>query len=130
VLEQTDGLLLDQLVDHVAKHGADGVEALVRLTDVGQAGIVEQDLLDDEDRDGLAQLGAGLHDAEAQGDDLRREEEVDHLGGVVLDQGPDDAQGSQTEVLKWTRLGGGVQEGIEEEGDVRLGMSAAECGLV
>jgi hypothetical protein len=124
VLEQTDSLLLDQLVDHVAEDGADGVEAFVRLADVGEASVVEEDFLDDEDGDGLAQLGAGLHDAEAQRDDLSRKEEVDDLGGVVLDQGADDAQRGQTKVLERARLGGGIQEWVEEEGDVRLDMSA------
>jgi hypothetical protein len=138
VLEQTDGLLLDQLVDHVAKHGADGVEALVRLADVCQAGVVEKDLLDDEDGDGLAQLRARLHDAEAQGDDLGCEQEVYdcvvvvllHLGGTIgenwigearkrkkahLDEGAYDTEGGETKVFKGAGFGSRIQERIKKE---------------
>jgi hypothetical protein len=56
VLEQADSLLLHKLVDHVAQYGTDRVEALVSLTDVGKANVVEQDLLDDKDGHGLAEL--------------------------------------------------------------------------
>lgn len=37
-------------------------ESLVRLTDVGQAGLVQQDLLQDEGGHRLGQLAARLHD--------------------------------------------------------------------
>ena len=92
MLQQTDSLLLDELVDHVAENGADSVEALVRLADVRQTNIVEQDLLDDKDRDGLAELGAGLHDTKTERDDLGCQKEVDDLGGVVLDKRADDTK--------------------------------------
>lgn len=49
VLEQAYGLLLDELVDHVRKHCADGVESLVGLADVRKTNIVKQDLLHNED---------------------------------------------------------------------------------
>jgi hypothetical protein len=65
MFEQADGLLLYKLVDHVAENGADSVEALVRLADVCKTNVVQQDFLDDEDGDRLAELGASLHDAEA-----------------------------------------------------------------
>ncbi len=54
MLEQPSRLLLDELGDHVAQDGAHGVEALVGGADVVQTVVVEQDLLDDEDGDGLA----------------------------------------------------------------------------
>lgn len=91
MLKEAGRLLLDQLCYHVAEDGADGVKPFVRGADVVQAIVVQQDLLHDKDGDRLAELRAGFHDAQAQRDDLRRQEEVDHLGRVILDQGADDA---------------------------------------
>ena len=56
MLEEADCLLLHKLVDHVAQHSPDCVEALVCLADVRKANIIEQDLLDNEDGDCLAEL--------------------------------------------------------------------------
>ena len=70
MLEQTNRLRLDELVDHVAEHGADGEEAFVSVTNIGQPRFVEQDLLDDEDGDRFGELGTCLHDAEAERNDL------------------------------------------------------------
>lgn len=53
----------------------------------GRARLVEEDLLHDERRDGLGKLRAHLHRAEAEGDDLRAEEEVRHLRVVNLARG-------------------------------------------
>jgi hypothetical protein len=76
VLKESDRLGLDELVDHIAKDGTDGEKALVGMTDVSEPGLVEKDLLHDEDGDGLGKFRAGFHDAEAEGDDLGRKEEV------------------------------------------------------
>jgi hypothetical protein len=84
VFEESDRLGLDELVDHVAEDGADGEKAFVGVTDVGETGLVEEDLLHDEDRDRLGKFRAGFHDAEAEGDDLCRKEEVYHRVVVVL----------------------------------------------
>lgn len=84
VLEESDRLGLDELVDHVAKYGANGEESLVGMTDVGEPGLVEKDLLHDEDRDRLGKLRAGFHDAEAEGDDLGRKEEVYDRVVIIL----------------------------------------------
>ena len=119
MLKQPSRLLLNQLRNHVAEDGADRVEALVRGADVVEAVVVEQDLLHYEDGHRLGQLGPGLHDAQTQRDDLGREQEVDHLGGVVLDKRPDDPQRGEPEVFKGTGLGRRVEERVEEEGDVR-----------
>jgi len=70
VLEESDRLRLDELVDHVAEDGADGEETLVGVTDVGKPGFVEEDLLHNKDCDCFGELRAGLHDAEAERDDL------------------------------------------------------------
>lgn len=112
MLEKTDGLLLDKLIDHVAEHCAHCIEALVCLTDIGKADVVEQDLLHNEDSNSLTKLRACLHNTKAERDDLGCEEKVDHLGGVVLDERTDDTQGGQAEVLEGTRLGRGVEEGV------------------
>lgn len=56
MLEQADGLLLYKLVDHVAEHGADSVETLVRLADVRKPNVVQENLLHNEDGDRLAEL--------------------------------------------------------------------------
>jgi len=62
MLEQSDGLLLDQLVYHVAEHGAYSVESLVSLTDVLQSKVVQKNLLNNEDGNGLTKLATSLHD--------------------------------------------------------------------
>jgi hypothetical protein len=92
VLQQTDSLLLDELIDHVAKNCADSIKALVGLTDVRQANIIKQDLLHDKNCNGLAEFGAGLHDTKTERDDFGRQEEVDDLGRVVLDKRADDTK--------------------------------------
>lgn len=53
MLQQANCLGLHQLVDHVAEDGTDGIKPLVSVADVGETGLVEKDLLDNEDRDGL-----------------------------------------------------------------------------
>jgi len=118
MFQEPHRLLLDELVDHVRQHGADGVEALVGLADVLQPEVVEEDLLHDEDGDCFGELGAGLHDPQAEGDDLGCEEEVDYFAAVVFDEGADHAEGGQAQVFKRAGLGGCVEEGVEEEGDV------------
>lgn len=118
MLEEANCLLLDKLIDHVAQDGAHGVKALVRLADICQAGVVQQDLLHDEDSDGLAELGARLHDAQAQRYYLGRQQEVDDIVRIVLDQRSDHAQRGQTEVFEGTRLRCRVEEGVQEQRDV------------
>lgn len=51
MLQKPDCLRIDQIVHHRTQDGAHGVESLVCLTDVRQAEIIEQDLLNDEDGD-------------------------------------------------------------------------------
>lgn len=54
MLEEPSRLLLDQLCDHVAQDGADGVEALVGGANVVETIVIQQYLLDNEDSNGLA----------------------------------------------------------------------------
>ena len=56
MLEESDRLRLYELVDHVAKDGTNGEETLVGVTDVGEPGFVEEDLLHDEDCDCFGEL--------------------------------------------------------------------------
>ena len=84
VLEESDCLRLDELVDHVAKDGADGKEALVGVTDIRQPSLVEKDLLHDEDCNRFGEFRTGLHDAETEGDDLGGEKEVNYRVVVIL----------------------------------------------
>jgi hypothetical protein len=92
VLEEANGLLLNQLVDHVAENGADCVETLVGLADVCEPNIVQEDLLYDEDGNSLTEFRTSLHDAQAKGNDLGREEEVNDFGRIVLDKRADYAK--------------------------------------
>lgn len=85
MFEEPSRLLLYELRNHVAEDGADGIKPLVRGTDVVKTVVIEQDLLDNEDGNRLAELGPGLHDPQTQGDDLGRKQKVDHLGRIVLD---------------------------------------------
>jgi len=84
MFQQSHRLRLHQLRHHVAEHRSDSVESLIGVADVGETGLVEEDLLDDEDGDCLGELRASLHDAQAEGNDLGGKEEVDDLGVVVL----------------------------------------------
>lgn len=118
MLEQTSRLLLHQLRNHVAQHRPHGVETLVRGADVVEAVIVQQNLLNDEDGNRLAKFRACLHDTKAKRDNLCGQEEVDDLGGIVLDQRANDAQRRQAEVFERPRLGGRVEEGVEVERNV------------
>ena len=118
VLQQPLAGLLAQLYHHLAQdHGHVG-EPVVGLTDVVEPSLVQQDLLEDEGGHSLAQLGAALHDPQTQWDDLRGEEEVDHLLLVRLHEGPDDPEGGEAKVLEGPGLTDGVEEGVEVEGDV------------
>lgn len=118
VLKESSGLGFNELSNHIAQHRADGIEALVGGADVVEPVVVEQNLLHDEDGDGLAKLRASLHDSKAEGDDLGGEEKVDDVGGVVLDERADDAEAGEPQVFERSRLGRRVEEGIEEERDV------------
>ena len=79
VFEKSCRLLLHKLRNHVAEDSSDSIETLVCSTNVVQPVVIKKDLLHDEDRNSLAKLGAGLHDAEAQWNNLGSEEEVDNV---------------------------------------------------
>lgn len=105
MLEETNRARFLDGRDHVAEHCSDGVEALVRLTHICEADVVQEDLLYDENGHCLAELGARLHDSQAQRNDFRGQQEGDYLRIIrLLDQSADDSEGSQAQVLKGPRL--------------------------
>lgn len=137
MLEKTDGLSFDKANDHIAQDRTHGVESLICGADVPQTSVVEQNLLDDEDRNRLGELTAGLHNTEAEWNDLGRQEERNRRGRIVvvtgsstgvhgnagrwliLDQGSNDTQRCKAEIFERTRLGSSVEERIEEQWNVR-----------
>jgi hypothetical protein len=119
MLEEPSRLLLDQLANHVAQNRADRIEPLIRRAYIIETVVVKQYLLNNEDGDGLAELRAGLHNPQTQRNDLGRQQEVDHLGRVVLDERTDNSQRGQAQVFEGAGLGCRVEEGVEEERDVR-----------
>lgn len=84
MLEQPHRLRLDKLIDHIAQDSTDGIETFVRMANIRQPGLVKEDFLDDEDGDGLGELGSGLHYAQAERDNLSRQKEVDDSIVIVL----------------------------------------------
>lgn len=80
MLEQSHSLLLHELSNHVTQHCPNSIESLVSRADVCEADVIKENLLYDKDRDGLAQLGASLHDAKAKRNNLCSEEEVNDIG--------------------------------------------------
>ena len=54
MFEKADCVCVFELFDHFREDGANGVEALVGLADVVEAGVVEEDFLYDEDCDCFA----------------------------------------------------------------------------
>jgi len=84
MLQQPHRLTLHQLIHHVAQDRPDRVESLVRLTDVRESEVVEEDLLDDEDGYGFGEFGSCFHDSKAERDDFGGEEEVNDVRVVVL----------------------------------------------
>jgi hypothetical protein len=115
MLQETGCLLLNKLRYHVAENSSNCIEPFVRSADIIQPMIIEEDLLDNEYCDGLAELGASLHNSKTEGDDLCGQQEVDNVGGVVLDKCSNDTQGCQSQVFEGPRFRGCVQEGVEEE---------------
>lgn len=84
MLQQTNSLRLDKLINHIAENGTHGIKSLVGVADIRQASLVQQDLLNDEDGDGFREFRPCLHDAEAKGYNFRGEKEVDDGVVVVL----------------------------------------------
>ena len=83
---------LQQLIfHHVVKDSAHCKKTFRRHAQVRQSIIVHQDLLDDEGRHCLGQVGAALHYSEAKWDDFCLEQEGDDLWVVNLDESADNS---------------------------------------
>lgn len=65
VLQQSCGRFLGQRDDHFTQNDRHVREPIVRVADVGQPAVVQQNLLQNERRHSFAQLRTGLHDAQA-----------------------------------------------------------------
>jgi hypothetical protein len=114
VLEKPSCLRLDKLGHHVAQYGANCIKSLVRGAYVVKPIVVEQDLLDDKDSNGLAEFRTGLHDTQTERNYLCCQEKVDDFGGIVFDQRTNDTKTGQAKVFERSRLGGGVEKGVEK----------------
>ena len=79
MLEQSCGLLLNELSYHVTENGSYGVESLVSGANVVETMVIKKNLLDNEDGHSLAELRASLHDSETEWNDLCSQKEVDHI---------------------------------------------------
>ena len=66
--------------------------------------LVQEDLLNDEGSHSLRKLGAALHDAQAQRNDLGLEQEADHIGVVHFHQGANHAERGESKVFEWPSL--------------------------
>lgn len=127
VFEKSDGLGVREVVDHETEDIDDGVESFVCMTYIGEADLVEENLLHDENSDRLGELCTMLHDPQTKRDNLRSEEEIDDLGiiGLIdgltagrLDKCTNHTQRGEPEVLERSRLRGRVEERIEEQGQI------------
>ena len=93
-------------------------EPVICLAYVVESRLIKQNLLEDEGGHSLAQLRPALHDPKAEWNDLGGQKKVDHLLLVRLDEGSDDPEWGETEVLEWSGLADGVEERVEVERDV------------
>jgi hypothetical protein len=121
VLQKAGSLLLNKLGDHVTENSSNSIEPFICGANIVQPMIIEEYLLHNEYGDRLAELRASFHDSEAKRDDLCREKEVDHIGGIVLDKGTNDSQRGQSQIFEGPRFRGSIQEWVEEEWDVCYG---------
>ena len=70
MFQEPDSLTLLKLNYHITQHSAHSIEPLVRLADVVEAHVVQQDLLDDEYCYCFREFRTCFHDAQAEGYDL------------------------------------------------------------
>lgn len=87
MLQQPNRLCFHELIHHVAQHSADGIKPFIRMADVRQARLVEEDLLNNEDGNRFGQLRTCFHDTKTKWNDFSREEEVDYCVVVILLKG-------------------------------------------
>ena len=83
-----------------------------------QTDIIEQNLLQDEGRDRFGQRRSGLHCPKARRNELGRQQEVDDMRIVDLDERSHDAQTGESEVFEGTTRIGSVEKGIDVEDEM------------
>ena len=88
------------------------------MTDVVEASLIQQYLLEDEGGHRLAQLRPRLHDSQTERNDLCGQQEVDDLLFIRLDQSSDDSKRGQTKIFKWSGLADCMQEWVQIQWDV------------
>lgn len=97
VFEESGARLILNLRDHhVIEHRRYGIKPLGGLAQVIQSGVVEENLLNDECGDGLAELGTPFHDPKAQRYYLSLQQEADDFCVVYFHEGADNAQRCKT----------------------------------
>jgi hypothetical protein len=84
VFQQPNRLCLYKLIDHVAQHSTNRIEPFVGVTYVRQAGLIQKNLLDDENGNCFGELGASFHYAQTKWDYLGRKEEMNNSVVVIL----------------------------------------------
>ena len=119
VLEQSRRWLFVEDAHHLRQAIGYGHEPLRRCTDVVQTDIIEQNLLQDEGGDRLGQLRSRLHRPKAQRNELGRQQKVNHMRIIDLDERSHDSQTGEAEVFEGTTRIGGVEKGIDVEDEMR-----------
>jgi hypothetical protein len=77
--------------------------------------IIQKNFLHNEYCNSLAKLRAGFHYPKAKRNNFGREEEIDHVRGIILDECANNTKGSQAKVFEGSRLGCGIEKRVEEQ---------------
>ena len=118
MLEKSGCWFLQLRLDHVVEDRAYSKEPLCSHTEIVQAIIVQQDLLDDEGGDSLRQISATFHDPQTERYDLGLQQEVDHRWVINLDQGANHSKRCESQVLKRSPFADCIQKWVQEQSDV------------
>ena len=108
MFQKSSGLRFHELSNHIAEDRTHSIETLIRSADVIETIVVKQNLLHDENSNRFAKLRACLHDPQAKGNNLGRQEEVNNFARVVLYESPNDTETGKTQVFEGAGFGGRV----------------------
>lgn len=108
MLQETGSLLFYQLSYHVTQNGSNGIEPLIRSTNIIQPVVIEKYLLYDKYRNGLAEFRSSFHYTEAERNDFSREQEVYNIRRIILHKSPNDTERCESQILEWARFRGGI----------------------
>jgi len=101
-------------------------ESVVSLTDVTEARVIKQYLLQNKCGHSFAEFRATLHNAQAQGNYFSGQQKCDDLLLVGLDQGTDHSQRGKPQIFKGPSFAHCVEEWVEEQWKVSLQESGPE----